>query len=127
MDILKYCLIALGALFVILLLKEIKKEYAVYVLIVSGVLILGACIKDIAPIFVYIEELSNHTNGIGKTDIILKAAAAGTITAFTSEICKDAGEAGLASKVCLCGKTAVLALSLPLLKELTSTALGILK
>ncbi len=126
MDILKYCLTALGALSVILLLKEIKKEYAVYVLLASGIFFIGVCAKDIAPLFGYMEELTEHTKAYAETGIILKAAITGTITAFTCEICKDAGESGLASKVSLCGKTAVLLLALPLLKELTSTALGIL-
>ncbi|MBE6551311.1 MAG: hypothetical protein E7665_04165 [Ruminococcaceae bacterium] len=126
MDIIKYCLIALGALSVILLLKEIKKEYALYAMIAAGLLFIGICAKDIAPIFAYMEELTERTKGYGKTDVILKGAASAVITAFTCEICKDAGESGLASKVNLCGKAAVLAMSLPLLKELTAIALGIL-
>jgi stage III sporulation protein AD len=45
---------------------------------------------------------------------------------FTAELCRDAGEGALASRLELAGRAEILLLALPLIRELTALAAGML-
>ncbi|MFR8071682.1 MAG: SpoIIIAC/SpoIIIAD family protein, partial [Anaerovoracaceae bacterium] len=59
--------------------------------------------------------------------VILKVLAVAYITDFTAQLCRDAGEASIGSKVELAGKIIIFYLAMPILTailELIKTLLG---
>lgn len=56
---------------------------------------------------------------------VLKMLAVGCLTTFSADICRDMGEATLASRVELCGRAEILLLCLPFLLELITLAMGL--
>ncbi|MEG2406501.1 MAG: SpoIIIAC/SpoIIIAD family protein, partial [Clostridiales bacterium] len=59
--------------------------------------------------------------------LILKVVAVSYIGEFAQELCKDAGESGIAKKVELGVKIIIMLLALPLLKAILQTVLELLK
>lgn len=60
------------------------------------------------------------------TGTLLKSLGICFICQFSSDICKDAGQNALSSKVELAGKIMILILALPLIDEVLSTATSLL-
>jgi stage III sporulation protein AD len=58
---------------------------------------------------------------------LIKILGIAIITELTSDICIDAGESSIASKVSLFAKTEILLLTLPLIKELFSVCQELIK
>ena len=57
---------------------------------------------------------------------VLKCVAVGIVARLSADLCKDAGQSGLASAVELCGAAAALCISLPLVNTLLQTLGGLL-
>lgn len=57
---------------------------------------------------------------------VLKCVAVGIVARLSADLCKDAGQSGLASAVELCGAAAALCISLPLINTLLQTLGGLL-
>ncbi len=58
--------------------------------------------------------------------ILCKALGIAYLTQLGSDICRDCGEAAIASAVELCGRISLVALALPLFVQLTKTVLGVI-
>jgi len=130
MDIVRVCLFALGTVAVLLIIKEARKEYSVYIIIAAALILISIALDGIKEVFGYVsmltDALGGYEGGKGTAAILIKSISLGAATAFTCEICRDAGEDSIASKVSLCGKTAILALTLPVIKELCDLALELM-
>ena len=57
---------------------------------------------------------------------VLKCVAVGIVARLSADLCKDAGQSGLASAVELCGAAAALCISLPLVNTLLQMLGGLL-
>lgn len=115
MDVFKIVGITIVAVVLIVTLKQEKKEMAIVLSILSGVLILFFVMEPLGDI---IEMLSGlvEKSGINSQylEIILKVTAIAYIIEFSKNICMDAGESGLATKVEIAGKVIVVSLSIPI-------------
>lgn len=118
----KYCGIALCALTAVLLLRPQKSEFAGYIGIAASVILFGAAITSFLPIFGYIREITAGTVFTDHLGALAKAVGITLAVQFTADVCRDAGESALASKLELVGKTEILLLCLPLVAELISLA-----
>ena len=75
----------------------------------------------------YITGLCESYGEIGKfVTPLIKSLGIALVASGVGEICRDAGEGSLASKDEMCGKLAILALSMGVLKELMSIVSEIL-
>ena len=122
--IVAFCFVAL---FLYLLLKDMKSNVGFLLLLVAGVtllLILMPYINELIEFIKMIAEKANiETLYIG---IVLKILAIAYLTSFCSEICKDAGASSIASKVEFSGKILILLLAIPILMAVLNTILRIL-
>ena len=82
----------------------------------------------LAEIFGFLQGIyDNVTYGRTFFPVILKVLAVAYITDFTAQLCRDAGEASIGSKVELAGKIIIFYLAMPILTailELIKTLLG---
>ncbi|MCJ7855434.1 stage III sporulation protein AD [Lachnospiraceae bacterium NSJ-143] len=127
MEILK--IVSIGAAGTILsaALKKENPQFAMIVSIAAGVIIfieLLGCFSEI------ITELYSMTNesGIdsGYISMILKITGIAYISQIGSEICKDAGEGAIGTKIEIAGKVLIAATCLPLITALFGTVMDLL-
>ncbi len=97
-------------------LKDIKKEYAIYISVACGALILVANVSELRYIKEIFEELIDLSDmSISTLKIFFKAVGITVISSLASDVCMDSGNRFLASCVELSGKIAVTVLALPLI------------
>lgn len=127
MDIIKIIGIGFIALIIAIILKQYRPEFAIYVSIVAGVLILLFLADKITEIFNLIESMSTKSNINSKYIMILiKITGIAILTEFAVSVCKDANETSIASKIDMGGKVLIIGISLPIIKALLETAIKIL-
>ena len=114
MEILKIAALALCAVMIIVLVKNYKPEFRIFVAIGCSVLILYFLVDSLKYAFSYMSQLYDKLD-YGKTyfPIIIKVLAIAYITEFTSQLRKDAGESSIASKVELAGKIIIFCVAIP--------------
>ena len=126
-DVIKIIGIGLLALIIIVILKQYKPEFAIYVSMIAGVLILVLAIPKLTGIINLLQSLANKTY-INKSflSILLKITGIAFITEFAVSICSDAGEKAIASKIEIGSKVIIIAMSLPIITSLLELVIEIL-
>lgn len=126
MDTVKFCGIALISVFLGILLRQMRPEFSQLITLASCVLLLLGATACISPLISYLKELEGGEMS-NRFSLLLKALALGILTQTTAEICRDAGDSAIASKIELFGKAEILVLALPLITELLNTARNLLQ
>ena len=127
MEILKIIGIGLTALIVIIVLKQYKPEFAIYVSIVAGILILGLSLSSFSGIINLLKDISSRANINSKfLGIILKITGIAILTEFAVSICQDTGEKAIANKIDIGGKVIIMTISLPIISSLLEAILKVL-
>ena len=118
MDIFKIVGIALiGAIFS-LTVKEYKQGLSIFVSIICGIILLSYTADGLADIFRELKELTEKS-GISPDYLtaIIKITGICFITQFFSEVCRDAGQNAIASKLEIAAKVLILTLTLPIISD----------
>lgn len=127
MDIIKIIGIAFLAVIIIIILKQYKPEFAMYVSILAGVLILLLSLGKIQGIIQILQNISSKTAINGEfLGILIKITGIAFLTEFAVSVCKDAGETAIANKVDLGGKVIIIAISIPIVSSLLETIVKVL-
>ncbi|MFR7874682.1 MAG: stage III sporulation protein AD [Christensenellales bacterium] len=127
MDIVKIIGIGLISLIIIIILKQYKPEFAVYVSIIAGILIIALTIGKIAGIIDILKNLANKTTINNQFLVLLiKITGIAILTEYTVSICKDSGESAIASKVDFGGKIVIMSMSIPIISSLLETIIKVL-
>ena len=127
MNDLKLCGIVLSCIVISSIFKGIKSEYSLFIRIAITVLISFLSLALFAPVLEYIDEITKCTKIYGYLPFLIKILGIAIITEITSDICIDAGESSIASKVSLFARAEILVLTLPLIKELFNICQGLIK
>lgn len=127
MDIVKIIGIGLIALAVIIILRQYKPEYALYVSIAASILILTIVFQKMFSVIELLNNLSSRT-AINTTFIALlvKITGIAILTEFAVSICKDCGESAIASKMDIGGKIMIVTVSIPVISSLLETVVKVL-
>lgn len=124
MEILKIVAIAITGVLLAALIKNTSREISLYVIFATAILIVLAIIDRLAGIFIFLEDIyDNVTYGREFFPVIIKVLAVAYITDFTAQLCKDAGENSVGSKVELAGKITIFYIAMPILTSI----LGLIK
>ena len=127
MEIIKITSIALIALIIIILLKQYKPEFAIYISILTGILIIFLVMDKFTGIIELIRSISNKSNINNQfIEILLKITGIALLSEFAVSICKDSGEAAIASKIEIGTKVIVISMSIPIISSLLEIILKIL-
>lgn len=116
MEIVKIIGIGFLTLIVTLILKEYKKEYAIYSSLIGGAIILLYSMGILKTIVEFIKELSNDSkyNNFFIT-LLLKITGIAILTEYAVSICKDLGENSIANKIDFGSKIIIVSLSIPII------------
>ena len=127
MDIVKVIGIGLIALIIIIVLKQYKPEFAIYVSIIAGVIILIMLMDKLNAVINLLTSITNKTGtGSEFLKILLKITGIAILTEFAVSICKDSGETAIASKIDLGGKIIIISISIPIVTSLLELIINIL-
>ena len=127
MDVVKIIGVGFIGLIIIMILKQYKPEFAIYVSLLAGTLIFFMVADKLSGIVGLLENLASKAN-INSTFlmILLKITGIAILTEYAVSVCKDAGESAIASKVDLGGKVCIVAISIPIISSLLETVVKIL-
>ena len=122
MEIIKIIGIGLIALILIIILKQYKPEFVIYVSLIAGALILILTFSKVSGIIELINSLSSkvsiHQEFI---TLLIKITGIAILTEFSVSICKDTGESAIASKIDMGGKVIMVSMSVPIIAGLLET------
>lgn len=122
MEIVKIVGVGLIATVLVILLKQYRPEFALYLSLAAGVLLFSMVIGKVASIVELLQNLANKSNFHSQfLFILLKITGIAILTEFAVSIAKDVGESAIASKIDLAGKVLVISLSIPILTNLVET------
>lgn len=126
-EIIKIIGIGLIALVIAIILKQYRPEFAIYVSIIAGVLILVLIMEKFSGVINLLKSISDKTY-INKQflGILLKITGIAIITEFAVSICSDAGEKAIASKIEIGSKVIIIAMSIPIISSLLELIIDIL-
>ena len=98
-------------------LKKSAPELALLLVVAAGVWILTLTLDGLGAVAALMEELAG-VSGLSEEllEPVAKTVALSILTKLTAEICRSAGESGLASFVELGGTVAALVVALPLMR-----------
>jgi stage III sporulation protein AD len=119
LDILRIVTLGIVAAVIIAILKTWKPEIAIQVTIVTGVVIFFVLAGKLSAV---VELLGQYAEKAGVGTIyfgtLIKIIGVAYIAEFGAEVCKDAGESAIASKIELAGKVTILVLAVPIVTAL---------
>ncbi|NLM35719.1 MAG: stage III sporulation protein AD [Clostridiales bacterium] len=127
MEIIKIVAFAFVALFIVLIFKDRRNDIAVQISIVAGLSIFLFMLSKVTAVLQFLEQLSLKANiDFVYLNTVLKILGIAYLASFCSEICRDAGENSLASKVEFSGKILILVLAIPILMAVLQSILKIM-
>lgn len=127
MEIIQVIGIAFVATFIVMILKQYRPEFSIYISIIAGILIFFVVILKMTSVVELIKSLSNKLGASAQYfSLLIKITGIAYLSEFATNICKDSGEAAIASKVELAGRVIIIAMSVPILGALIDTITNIL-
>ena len=116
MDIFKIILVGLIGTVFCLILKETRKEIAMMVALITVLIIMMFGISYVGQVIDLIQELSVKA-GLPNNflSIILKIIGIAYAVEFASDICKDAGQEAISSKIQFAGKCIILTMGMTII------------
>lgn len=127
MDIIKIIGIGFIGVIIIILIKQYRPEFAIYVSIGAGILIFSIIAGKLSGIIEVLKSFTNKTSINNEfLTLLIKITGIAILTEFAVSICKDSGESAIASKVDLSGKVIIMSMSIPIMSSLLETIISIL-
>ena len=126
MDIFKVVAFAIVSTILIVLLKEQRKDIALILTIFASLAIVIFAIDKISKIIELLNTLADNS-GINKDYllIIIKVTGIAYIVEFGKNICMDAGQTSIATKLEMAGKVIIVSLSIPIITSLFTVLVGL--
>lgn len=127
MEVIKIIGIALIALIIIILLKQYKPEFAIYISLLTGALILLLVMDKLTGIVQLLQSIASKAsvNGTFLT-LLIKITGIAFLSEFAVSICKDSGEGAIASKIELGSKIIIISMSIPIISSLLELILKVM-
>ena len=126
MSIVKYCGLALLTVAVAMIISELKPSVSKLVTLTVCSGFICAAVVTLYPSYKYLSTLITDTPLSEYAATLLKALGVALAVEISADVCKDAGEGGLASKLEMIGRAELLLLALPLIGELIERARSLL-
>jgi len=127
MEIIRIIGIGLIALIIIIMLKQYRPEYAIFISILTGILILFLVMDRLTGIVNLIQSIQDKSSvNVQFITLLIKITGIAFLSEFAVSICKDSGEAAIASKIELGSKIIIISMSIPIISSLLEVILKIL-
>lgn len=114
MDIVKISAIGMIGAVLSIIIKSYKPEFSIHLVLSTVLIIFILLISKLEIVLGFFQSISNQIN-INKIyfSVIVKILGVSYIADFTAQICKDADEEAIASKIEFAGKIIIMYLALP--------------
>lgn len=118
-EVIKIIGIGLISLIIIIIIKQYKPEFAIFVSIIAGVAIIYLILNKIEGIINLLKIISNKS-GINNEflELLLKITGIAFLAEFAINLCKDSGEGAIASKIEMGTKVVIMSMSIPIISSL---------
>jgi len=127
MEILQIVGLCLVATAIIVVLKSHRPEIAIQISIVTGIVVFFLVVAKLTAVIDLLKELTSRANiDMSYVNILLKIIGIAYIAEFGAEICRDAGEASIASKIELAAKVVIVVLAVPIITSLLELIIRIM-
>jgi stage III sporulation protein AD len=119
MLIIQFAAFGIIATIISIVLRRSNPEYAIILSLITGILIFYLVLPELKNIFNNLINISDNFDiHISYVAILLKIIGIAYISEFASQLCNDAGESSIASKIEFAGKILIMIVSLPVMNEL---------
>jgi len=126
-DILQIIGVGIIATVIIVVLKAQRPEIAVQISIVAGIFIFFLIAGKLSTVIGLLSDYADKANiDMSYLDILLKIIGIAYIAEFGAEVCRDAGESSIASKIELAGKVLIIVLAVPIITSLLDLIIKIM-
>jgi stage III sporulation protein AD len=127
MEIVKVVAFAFIALMIVMLFKDKREDIAVEISVAAGILIFLFMITKVTSVLQFLQQLAVKANiDVIYLTTVFKILGIAYLASFCGEICKDAGQSSIASKVEFAGKILILVLAIPILMAVLQSILRIM-
>lgn len=117
----------LVAAVLVIILRQYKPEIALLVSVAAGIALFLAILGKISAVIEVLHDLSRRANvNMVYLGAILKIVGIAYIADFGAQVCRDAGEGALASKIELAAKILILVLAIPIVMAVLDILMKIL-
>lgn len=126
-NVIKIIGIGFIALITIIIVKQYKPEFAIYISMVAGILIIYMIIDKLGSIINLLQSISEKL-GVSNEFLVLllKMTGIAILTEFAISICKDSGEGAIASKIEIGSKVVIISMSIPIISNLLEVILKLI-
>lgn len=126
MEVIKIVGVSIFAVIMIIILKNYRPEMALVLSIITGI---GIMLYAISKMSSVINVLNDLVSKFGvNTDfllIIIKVIGIAYIVEFGKNVCIDAGQSSIATKLEMVGKVVIVVLTIPLISSLVNVLVGL--
>ena len=127
MDILKIVGLGLTATVISIVLKQQRPEFAIQISIITGIIIFTMVAANLSAVLKLLENIATQANlDLVYVNTIIKVIGIAYISQFGAEICRDAGENAIASKIEFAGKILIVVIAAPIILGLLQLLIQIL-
>ena len=118
---------AVAAALCAVVVKQHAREVGAVLALAAGALLLGAALGALEDVRALVDELGELI-GLSPAVLapVLKTVGIAILTRIAAELCRDAGEGGIAAAAETAGAAAAVLTALPLLRAVLSTITGLL-
>lgn len=127
-EIVKIIGIGLIAVILIIIIKQYRPEFALYISLFAGAIIFVIGMDKFTSIIDLLKKICNES-GLNSRflGILLKMTGIAFLAEFAISICKDAGETAIANKIEFGSKAIVISMSIPIIHNLLEVILKLTK
>ncbi|MGE4213354.1 MAG: stage III sporulation protein AD [Anaerotignaceae bacterium] len=119
MEILQVVIIGIVGTILSISLKKESPQFSLFIGLITGILIFLFAAEYLKRVIQILSELAGSAGvNSGYMDIVLKIIGISYVARFGTELCKDAGEGAIASKVDLAGKIFIAVTGAPVILAL---------
>ncbi len=127
MEIFQIVGVGLVTTILVIVIKQHKPEMAIQLTILFGVLIFLLMMDKITAVGTVLRQLASKANiSLTYITIIFKIIGIAYIAEFGAQICKDAGEGVIASKIEFAAKILIMVIALPIMVAVMESVIRIL-
>ena len=113
--------IGLAGTLLSLAVRSYRPEFSVYISIACGIILFMTVIAQFSDILSVVSDVFSRSGYANSYfPVLLKRLAIAYLTDLISQVCRDAGENGIASKTEMAGKIFILYVSLPVFTSILS-------
>lgn len=126
-EIIKIAGIGIVALTIIIIIKQYRPEFAIYISLIAGILIVLLVMDKLEEVVKLIQAISTKTSINNQfLSVLIKITGIALLTEFAVSICKDSGESAIANKIELGSKVIIISMSIPIITSLLEVMINIL-